>query len=193
MQLLYADTGRLRREKHGLVRILINGRNEGKKQHYDAQASEPLDNAPPEKYAMRLEINIIHDGGSCSGKARHRLKKSICDVFYRTREDEWKHAENSEQHPCHCHHDKRVLHGETVDLHIAIIIFLSLLLSRRKQYEPKDSGHHSGSKHGKNIFFSGGDIIIESHHRSYQHEKRLDKNKNAINLSLHIPFILWQK
>ena len=69
---------------------------------------------------MRLSVDIIEDGGSRGGKARHGLKKGIRDIVDSAIHEEGQHPEKREQYPRQSHHEEGI-----TNLQGAILVHLA--------------------------------------------------------------------
>ena len=76
MNLTVADARRLGSKELHLVDA--EHRQDSYREEHDTQTSEPLCKTTPQEQRMRLAFNVVEDRGTCGGKTRHRLEKSIC-------------------------------------------------------------------------------------------------------------------
>lgn len=78
----------------------------------DTQTTKPLGEAAPKKQGMGLTLYVVEDGGSRSGKARHRLKEGIGKTGNVTSQPIRQTAEKGKSGPANGDGDVAVAAGE---------------------------------------------------------------------------------
>ena len=66
---------------------------------HDTQSANPVRQRAPEKDGVRLRVDVVHDGGSRGGEARHGFEERLGNVVHAPADVERQHPEQGEQYP----------------------------------------------------------------------------------------------
>ena len=92
------DSRRFGRKQLCFVSLVLL-REESHRQHDNAQTAKPLRDAAPQKYSVRLRIDVVHHRGSCGRKSRHSFEKCVGNIVESTAHKIGNHTENGKNQP----------------------------------------------------------------------------------------------
>ena len=129
---------------------------------------------------MRQSLNIIDDGGSRSGKSRHRLEEGVGIVWDISADGERECSEEAEKRPSQRDEQIGVTAVHTVFRHAALVF--------QHKARPHDDGNGYGKRHG--IVFS----IKQSHGETQRHQQCLKEEELSQYLIYKLEiqhFFIW--